>query len=297
MSGERLEARSGRPAPRSWRRRGLLLALGGTGVAWGLPGWAAPIGSRGPGIALDAQGRLAVVLGNLGPRLVAAGAIDPQRLVALAAQAGTPLDARAVRLLTDGGDEAVAFDAAHAWFLLNVFWALGLANANPLLTAGPMMRHGWGRLHTYASTGGYTLAARPVLDVYASSALVTPSARQQQRLAAAAADVYRPCCDNPTSFPDCNHGMAMLGLLTLVAAGDGDDDTLLRAAAAANGAWFPQAAAQVAGYVRATRPAGDARPDLRAANGRELFSATGFRKVAAWAQGRAFGPASGGSAC
>ena len=25
--------------------------------------------------------------------------------------------------------------------------------------------------------------------------------------------IYRPCCNNSTYFPDCNHGMAMLGLL------------------------------------------------------------------------------------
>jgi len=297
MSRERVEQGVGRRAPRSSRRRALLLALGGACAAWQAPGWAAALGGRGAGFALDAQDRLAVVLGDVGPRLIAAGAIDPQRLAAVAAGAGTPLDARAVRLLTAGGDDAVAFDAKHAWFLLNVFWGLGLANANPLLTAGPMVRGGWARLRTYASTGGYTLGARPVLDVYASSALVTLSAPQQQRLAAVAADVYRPCCDNPTSFPDCNHGMAMLGLLTLVAARDADADALHRAAVAANRVWFPQAAAQVASYVRATQAGDQGGNDPRAANGRELFSATGYRKVAAWAQGRPFGPAAAGTAC
>lgn len=32
-----------------------------------------------------------------------------------------------------------------------------------------------------------------------------------------AAAVYRPCCNNHTPFPGCNHGMAMLGLLELMA--------------------------------------------------------------------------------
>lgn len=32
-----------------------------------------------------------------------------------------------------------------------------------------------------------------------------------------AAAVYRPCCNSHTPFPGCNHGMAMLGLLELMA--------------------------------------------------------------------------------
>ena len=31
-----------------------------------------------------------------------------------------------------------------------------------------------------------------------------------------AGNIYRPCCGNSTAFPDCNHGMAMLGLIELM---------------------------------------------------------------------------------
>ncbi|MDE1825012.1 MAG: hypothetical protein KGH61_01105 [Candidatus Micrarchaeota archaeon] len=27
---------------------------------------------------------------------------------------------------------------------------------------------------------------------------------------------YRPCCDNPTAFPDCNHGAAALALVEMM---------------------------------------------------------------------------------
>jgi hypothetical protein len=40
---------------------------------------------------------------------------------------------------------------------------------------------------------------------------------QQKRLEEVTIGVFRPCCDNPHAFPDCNHGMAMLGLLELMA--------------------------------------------------------------------------------
>ena len=28
-------------------------------------------------------------------------------------------------------------------------------------------------------------------------------------------NIYRPCCNNSNYFPDCNHGMAMLGSMEL----------------------------------------------------------------------------------
>ena len=46
----------------------------------------------------------------------------------------------------------------------------------------------------------------------------------------AAPFVYRPCCDNATHFPDCNHGMAMLGLLELMAAQGASEEEMFAAA-------------------------------------------------------------------
>jgi hypothetical protein len=47
-------------------------------------------------------------------------------------------------------------------------------------------------------------------------------------------------CNNPTWFPDCNHGMAMLGLLELMATRGTSEKDMARAALGANTLWFPQ---------------------------------------------------------
>jgi hypothetical protein len=102
-------------------------------------------------------------------------------------------------------------------FLLNLFWAFGLANQNRVLTEGQMMSNGKEEVVRFASTGGWTLARKPLLEIYSRYPIVSLTEEQQKRLEEVAQGVYRPCCDNPTHFPDCNHGMAMLGLLELMA--------------------------------------------------------------------------------
>ena len=76
----------------------------------------------------------------------------------------------------------------------------------------------------YASTGGWTLAAKPIMEVFASLPLIKLTAEQQERLQKVAEATYRPCCGNSTAFPDCNHGMAMLGMLELMAANDASEE-------------------------------------------------------------------------
>jgi hypothetical protein len=49
--------------------------------------------------------------------------------------------------------------------------------------------------------------------------LIPLTAEQQALVEEVAAEIYRPCCNNSTLFPDCNHGMAMLGFLELLACG------------------------------------------------------------------------------
>jgi hypothetical protein len=94
--------------------------------------------------------------------------------------------------------------------------------------------------------------------------------------------VYRPCCNNPTAFPDCNHGMAMLGLLELMAAQDATADEMFEAAKYVNAYWFPQQTLEVAIFFKATENLDFADVDPRRATGRELFSGGGFRALHQW---------------
>jgi len=64
--------------------------------------------------------------------------------------------------------------------------------------------------------------------------------QQQELVADLAGSIYRPCCNNPTSFPDCNHGIALLGLIELMAANGYSREEILTASLQFNAFWFPQ---------------------------------------------------------
>jgi hypothetical protein len=240
--------------------------------------------------------RIVVPVGAWGPRLVAAGAIDPRRFAAAIRASGQPVDDSLVRLLTVGGG-GVELDRANAYFLLDFLWAAGLANRNPILARGPMLSGGMARIGGFASTGGWTLGSRPPMEVYGQVPLLALDAPAQRRLEEVAAAVYRPCCDNPTSFPDCNHGMAMLALLALLASEGRDAPALFRAARVANTYWFPQQSVQLEAYVRASRGIGPGDLDPSEATGKALFSGSGSRRTAAWLAQRGLSPASAGIRC
>jgi hypothetical protein len=277
-------------------RRRLLAGIGGSLVAAATTRTPARAIAAASGFAAQ-KDVLVLSLGRIGPRLIAAGVIDPVKFGALQEREGAPLTAVEKEVLRGGARRKIAFDSASNLFLLNFFWAVGLANSNRLLTRGPMARGGLSRIGGYASTGGWTLATRRVVDLYASVPLVPVTDAQQERLAEVASQVYRPCCDNPTSFPDCNHGMAMFGLLTLLAADGRDATALFSAAKTANRFWFPDQTGQVAAYVKTTRELDYADLDGREASGRELFSASGYRRVSAWAMPQRITPSSGGTSC
>jgi hypothetical protein len=225
---------------------------------------------------------LPVKLGNIGPELVAAGAIDYDRFVQVYQQAGQPLPEQQLKILSQGSDGPLTIDKENAYFLLNFFWALGLANRNPILTQGPMMQGGRDQIGNFASTGGWTLASRPVAELYASTPIITLTAEQQARLEEVAVAVYRPCCDNPTAFPDCNHGMAMLGLLELMAAQGATTDEMVTAAKYVNAFWFPQLALELATYFKATKGQDFAQVDARQIVGPAFSSASGARTAHQW---------------
>jgi hypothetical protein len=118
-----------------------------------------------------------------------------------------------------------------------------------------------------------------VTQIYASLDLIPLSAEQQRRVEEAAAAIYRPCCDNPTIFPDCNHGMAMLGILELMASQGATTDEMFEAAKYVNAFWFPQQTLETAIYMRAVKHTGFAEADARVVVGREVASGSGSAAV------------------
>ena len=223
--------------------------------------------------------KLPVSYGDLGPRLLESGAIDYDAFAAIYEKGNNSLSADQVDILQSGSGEQIVITAENAHFLLNFFWAVGLVNNNPILTDGPIVQNSNGDFEKFASTGGWTLAAKPITELYASLDLIPLTAEQQKRVEEVATAVYRPCCDNSTLFPDCNHGMAMLGLLELMASQGATTDQMFEAAKYINAFWFPQQTLEIAIYIQTNDWVDFAAADPREVVGKSLSSASGFKAV------------------
>lgn len=216
---------------------------------------------------------------NLGSQLMEAGVIDYDAFLSVMAESGDALSSRQMDILQKGSNEQIVITAENAHFLLNYFWAVGLANKNSILTDGLIVQYSEGQIDRFASTGGWTLATKPITDLYASMDLIPLTPEQQARVEEVAAAVYRPCCNNHTLFPDCNHGMAMLGLLELMASQNASVDEMFEAAKYVNAYWFPQQSLETAMYLKANQNMEFADADARLVTGAEISSGSGFAAI------------------
>lgn len=222
---------------------------------------------------------LPITWGDLGTRLVEVGAIDPDKLIALYADRGG-FPAEYQKLIEKNANEKIVITNWNAGYLLNLLWALGLANENPILTGGnaEMMNPAYGGAGNFAATGGWTLARGNAMDHYGMHRLVPLSASQQAIVERVSRGIYRPCCGNSTHFPDCNHGMAMLGLLELMASQGVSEQDMYKTALAVNSYWFPDTYLTIATYMRQRGVAwGEVSP--REVLGRDYSSSSGFADI------------------
>lgn len=162
---------------------------------------------------------------------------------------------------------------------LNLLWAYGLANKNQVLEGGPIMDARYGGPTNMASVGGWTVTTGSVMDHYAKHTLATLTPDQQALVEKIAKGIYRPCCNNSTHFPDCNHGMAMLGLLEYLASQGATEEQMWNAAITANRAWFPDQYETIAQYLKIKGiDAKTITPQMLL--GAEYSSGSGFAKIA-----------------
>lgn len=226
--------------------------------------------------------KIPATYGEIGPRLLEAGAIDLEKFVNVYQEMGRPLSKEQLAILTEGSSKPIVINLDNQHFLLNLFWAFGLANQNQVLTEGPMMRNGKEGVVNFASTGGWTISVKPIDELYASTPIISLTEEQQKRLEEVAQGVYRPCCDNPTHLPDCNHGMAMLGLLELMAFQGASIDEMFQAAKYINAFWFPQQTLEVAVAFKAAENLDFEQTDARLVVGQSMSSGSGFKAVHQW---------------
>jgi len=191
---------------------------------------------------------LPIVWGDLGGKLIEDGVINE---VAFRKLYPEGLGAKEEQMLTDEFQGSVIMTQQNSGYLLNLLWAFGLANRNEILINGEMSdpRYG-GDASRFASTGGWILAKGDVMDHYSAHKYLELTESQQELVEKVAYGVYRPCCGNSTHFPDCNHGMAMLGLLQLMAANNVSEEDMYKFALKVNSYWFPQTYLDLATYFK-----------------------------------------------
>ena len=222
------------------------------------------------------------VYGNLGPQLLAAGAIDFEKMKSLYEKGGWPLTEDQIKILTEGSDKKIKITPENSYFLLNFFWALGLANKNIILDEGSMTKYGQDQIGNFASTGGWTLGTKKSTELYSKFEIIKLNSNQQAILEDFANNSYRPCCSNPVAFPDCNHGMAALALGELMASQGASVDEIFEAYKYFNSFWFPQTYFDVATYFKAAEGKSWNEVDNRVVAGKDFSTPQGWQRVRQW---------------
>lgn len=220
---------------------------------------------------------LPVKWGNLGKQLVEAGVIDTQKFEAIYASRGGLSD-EDKKLLYSENNGNLVINNKNSGLILNLLWAFGLANKNEILEYGPMTDSRYGGAGGFASTGGWTLSNGDSMNYYSRHSLVILTPEQQNLIERVSKNIYRPCCNNSTYFPDCNHGMAMLGLLELAAAQELNEDTLYRLALIANSYWFPETYLTIAKYFE-SQGVSWAQVNAKEILGFDYSSGSGYQKL------------------
>ena len=221
--------------------------------------------------------------GKLGPRMVKGGVIDLKKFKAIYTRSGQTLTPELEKILEQESVENIVINRDNSYFLLNFFWAVGLSNKSQILDNGEMSKYG-GRadLGNFASTGGWTLSKTEAMNYYSSDNLIPLNPAQESLVKRVAENIYRPCCNNSTAFPDCNHGMALLGVLQLMAADDANEDEMYQAAKYFNAYWFPGNYYDLALYFKETSGKNFAEIDAKLLLSKKYSSASGWRSAKNW---------------
>ena len=186
---------------------------------------------------------LSLSWGDIGPRLVSLGVIDLDEF-----EKGINPTEEQKKILRQGGDIPLKIDGKNGQFVVDVLWALGLAQKSIVYTEGPLGKEYSGQQGNFASTGGWTLAKGDAVGYLNRFDLIALTSDQQKRVRDIAKGVFRPCCGNSTWFPDCNHGMAALAAIELLVSNGLSDDEIYKEVLKLNSFWFPDTYLTTATY-------------------------------------------------
>lgn len=184
--------------------------------------------------------------GDLGEKMVKDGVIDKAKFTN--AVLGSNKLPQNLEKYFHNGQNQIELTKSSSQFWVDMLWGLGLANKNKILEEGEMMADG--DASNFASTGGWTIGAKEPMEVYSKYEYIKLTQNQQKKVLEIASNVYRPCCTNSTAFPDCNHGMAALGLIELMVSQNFSEDEIYKTVLAFNTYWFPQTYLDTALYLQ-----------------------------------------------
>ncbi len=217
---------------------------------------------------------LPVSWGDIGPKLIALGVIDETKF-----RKAVKLTADQEEILTKGTDRKISIDRSNGQFVVDMLWALGLAQKSVVYETGPMGKEYKKDAGNFASTGGWSLARGDAMQYLSRFDLIALTQEQQQRVGEIAQNVYRPCCGNSTWFPDCNHGMAALAAIELMVAAELDEKEIYRNLLALNTYWFSDTYVTIAThFARSGISWNDV--DAKMILGKEYSSAKGAQAIA-----------------
>src|SRR3989344_1772542 len=218
---------------------------------------------------------LPITWGDFGKQMIKDGVIDETKFRALF-EGG--LTTNEEQMLTGNMDSPIVLNEQNSRYLLDLLWAFGLANKNDILDNGEMTDEQYGGAGNFASTGGWSLAKGAGIDHYSMHSYVVLDEKQQALVDQVSRGIFRPCCGNSTHFPDCNHGMAMLGLLELMAKNGVTAKEMYDVALKVNSFWFPQTYIDLATYFK-EQGTDWANVDPKLALSAEYSSAQGYQQT------------------
>ena len=220
---------------------------------------------------------LPAIWGDLGKQLVATGVIDREKFEQLyASREKLTTEIKALLIAENNGNLKITEE--NSGMILNLLWALGLGAKNEILETGPMMDKNYGGAQNFASTGGWTIAKDNAMNHYSKHQFFNLTPEQQALVNKISRGIYRPCCGNSTYFPDCNHGMAMLGFLELMAAQGVNEPEMWQAALTLNSFWFPDTYLTIATYMK-NKGVNWTDVNPQEMLGADYSSASGYQKI------------------
>lgn len=198
-------------------------------------------------------------------KLVEDGALNISNLSIILNNSKQPLTPVESEILNGTYEGYIQFNSTNTEFVQLVLWGLGINNNNTIINKGPIINASipyaeqinsnaslnqkvtprYVASSYFASTGGYGQLGKLQLG---ELNIISLNPQQQTLMYDVATHSYRPCCDNPTAFPDCNHGAAALGLVELLASQGANQSQMFGAVRYFYQYQFPQQYAEIAAY-------------------------------------------------